>query len=48
MIPTPDRQAELEKLKHFLLAEERATIDTLRRALAALDERVGDDHRFRN
>ncbi|MCC7252132.1 OmpA family protein [Hyphomicrobium sp.] len=44
----PDRQAELEKLKRILLAEERTTIETLRRALAALDERVGDDDRFRD
>lgn len=48
MTPIPDRQAELEKLKRILLAEERTTIETLRRALAALDERVGDDHRFRD
>lgn len=48
MIPIPDRQAELEKLKRILLAEERVTIETLRQGLAALDERVGDDHRFRD
>lgn len=47
MIAIPDRQAELEKLKRILLADERSTIDTLRRGLAALDERVGDDVRFR-
>lgn len=48
MIAMPDRPAELEKLKHLLLADERTNIETLRRALALLDARVGDDDRFRD
>lgn len=48
MIAMPDRPAELEKLKHLLLADERTDIETLRRALALLDARVGDDARFRD
>ena len=44
----PDRQAELETLRRILLADERNSIETLRRALNALDDRVGDDDRFRD
>ncbi len=47
-ITKPDRQAELEALKRLLLADERSSIDTLRRTLAALDSRVGDDDRFQD
>lgn len=47
-IVKPDRQAEMERLKRILLADERDSIETLRRALRALDDRVGDDERFQN
>jgi outer membrane protein OmpA-like peptidoglycan-associated protein len=44
----PDRQAELDALRRILLADERSSIETLRQALAVLDDRVGSDDRFRN
>jgi outer membrane protein OmpA-like peptidoglycan-associated protein len=47
-IAKPERQTELERLKRILLADERDSIETLRRAMTALDDRVGDDERFQN
>ncbi|MDQ8732696.1 OmpA family protein [Bradyrhizobium sp. LHD-71] len=47
-IARPDRQADLETLRGILLANERDSIETLRLALKALDDRVGDDDRFRD
>lgn len=43
-----DRRADLETLRRILLADERNNIDTLRRALGAIEDRVGDDDRFRD
>jgi outer membrane protein OmpA-like peptidoglycan-associated protein len=42
----PDRQADLETLRRILLADERDSIETLRLALKAIDDRVGDEERF--
>ena len=44
----PERQAELETLRRILLADERISIETLRRTLSTLEDRVGDDDRFRD